>query len=131
MGSGLKEPRVGYMDKAQPDLVESYKLDTEFFPEHVIHTKYAEKANRRNMKVKEDWSNCGELGRGGSGVVYKQTQKSTGNYRAVKTIDKRLPLNREYSRELLIMAKLKKVCVLTLEEFCPSLLPLGDFPAQV
>lgn len=111
------------MDKTQPELVEWHKLDTEFVQEHVIHTKHAEKGNRRNMKVKEDWINCEELGRGGSGVVHKQTQKTTGNYRAVKTIDKRLPLNLKYSRELLIMAKLKKVCVLTLEEFAPACYP--------
>ncbi|PUU79037.1 kinase-like domain-containing protein [Tuber borchii] len=92
------------MDKAQSDLVVWYKLETEFFQDHVTHTKYSRKAKNRNEKVKEDWSNCGELGRGGFGVVHKQIEKNTGRYRAIKTIDKRL----DYSRELLVMAILAK-----------------------
>jgi len=63
--------------------------------------------------VKEDWRNCGELGRGGFGVVHKQVQETTSNYRAVKTIDKRLHSKIHYSREVLVMAILAKVCVLT------------------
>jgi len=104
------------MDKSQSDLVKGYKLQTEFFQDHVRHTRYVGKAENRNRKVKEDWSNCGELGRGGFGVVYKQIQKATGNYRAVKTIDKSLASTLDCSRELLVMAKLAKVCVLTLGE---------------
>ena len=65
--------------------------------------------------MKEDWSNCGELGKGGFGVVHKQIQKATGRYRAVKMIDKRPPLRLDYSRESLVMAILAKVCVFTLE----------------
>jgi len=114
------------MDKTQSDLVRGYKLETKFFHDHVRHTRYVEKAENRNRKVKEDWSNCGELGRGGFGVVYKQIEKATGRYRAVKAIDKRGPLRLDYSRELLMMAKLAKVCVLTLEGIFPSSLPLRD-----
>ena len=113
------------MDKAQSDLVEWYKLETEFFQDHVIHTKYLGKAKNRNEKVKEDWSNCGKLGRGGFGIVNKQIQKNTGHCRAVKTIDKRLPHKLDYSRELLVMAILAKVCALALEGISPSLTPLG------
>ena len=113
------------MDAAQSDLVEWYKLETEFFPDHVRHTKYVEE-NNSYKKVNEDWSNCEELGTGGFGVVYKQVQKTTGRYRAVKTIDKRrLPPNLDYSRELLVMAILAKVCVLVPEELCPSLLSVS------
>lgn len=101
------------MDKSQSDLVKGYKLQTEFFHDHVRHTRYVEKAENRNRKVKEDWSNCGELGRGGFGVVYKQIQKATGHYRAVKAIDKRRASMLDCSRELLVMAKLAKVCILT------------------
>ena len=54
------------MDGAQSDLVLWYKLETVFFRDHVRHTRYAGKARNRNEKVKEDWSNCDELGRGGS-----------------------------------------------------------------
>jgi len=96
------------MDTAQSDLVEWYKLETEFFQDHVRHTKYVEENNSYKM-VKEDWSNCGELGEGGFGVVYKQVQGTTGRYRAVKTIDKRrLPPKLDYFRELLIMGILAK-----------------------
>jgi len=104
------------MDKTQSDLVVWYKLETEFFQHHVRHTKYIAKAKSRNEEVKEDWRNCGELGRGGFGVVHKQVQETTGHYRAVKTIDKRLHPKIHYSRELLVMAILAKVCVLTSEE---------------
>ena len=100
------------MDKAQPDLIVWYKLETEFFQDRVRHTKYLGKAKNRNSKVKEDWSNCEELGRGGFGVVHKQIEKTTGHYRAVKMIDKRLSIALDYSRELLVMAILAKVCVL-------------------
>jgi len=100
------------MDKGQSDLVERYKLEAEFYQDRVRHTRYVEKAQNRNEKVKEDWSNCGELGEGGFGVVHKQIEKSTGRLRAVKTIDKRQPGMLHYSRELLVMAILAKVCVL-------------------
>ena len=114
------------MDTAQSDLVEWYKLETEFFQDHVRHTRYVEKGENRYVKKREDWSNCGELGKGGFGVVYKQVQRTTGRYRAVKTIDKRrLPPNLDYSRELLVMAILAKVCVLVPEELCPSLLSVS------
>ena len=76
-----------------------------------------EKVKDRNMKIREDWSNCGELGKGGFGVAHKQIQKTTGNCRAVKTIDKRMSPRLDYSRELLVMAILAKVCLLTPEGF--------------
>ena len=56
---------------------------------------------------------------GGSGVVHKQTQKTTGHYRAVKTIDKRLLHKLDYSGELLVMAILAKVGVRTHEGIFP------------
>ena len=68
-----------------------------------------EKAKNRNEKVEEDWRNCEELGKGGFGVVHRQIRRVTGHYRAVKTIDKRLPAKLDYSRELLVMAILAKV----------------------
>jgi len=101
------------MDKTQSDLIVWYKLETEFFQDHIRHTRDIAKAKSRNDEVKEDWRNCGELGRGGFGVVHKQIQETTGRYRAVKTIDKRLHPKIHYSRELLVMAILAKVRVLT------------------
>jgi len=108
------------MDETQSDLIVWYKLETEFLPDHIRHTRYITKAKSRNDKVKENWSNCGELGRGGFGIVHKQIQETTGCYRAVKTIDKRLHSKIQYSRELLVMAILAKVCTLTPEEFTPA-----------
>lgn len=112
MGSGFEELQTRKMDEAQYDSTPPPKLETELFQDHVRNTGYVEKAKNKNETMKEEWSNCGELGRGGYGVVYKQIQKSTGHYRAVKTIDKRLAFPLDYSREHLVMAKLVKVCVL-------------------
>ena len=112
------------MDMVQPDLVEWYKLETEFFHDHVRHTKYVGEAKNRDEKIEENWINCGELGRGGFGVVHKQIEKTTGHYRALKTIDKRPPFRLDYSRELLVMAILAKVCFLTPERIAPCLSPL-------
>jgi len=115
------------MDNAQSDLVEWYKLETEFFPDHVRHTRYLGEARNRDKKEKEDWSNCGELGSGGFGVVHKQIRKTTGRYRAVKTIDKRPPLRLDYSRELLVMAILAKVGVPFRRGFTPTYYPCRTF----
>ena len=115
------------MDNTQSDLIEWYKLETEFFQDHVRHTRYLGEAKNRNKKVEEDWRNCGELGKGGFGVVHKQVQEITGRYRAVKTIDKRPPLRLDYSRELLVMAILAKVGVLIPEVFGHRVLSHGSF----
>jgi len=115
------------MDNIQSDLIVWYKLETEFFQDRVRHTKYLGKTKNRNEKVKEDWSNCGKLGRGGFGVVQKQPEKTTGNYRAVKMIDKRPSITLDYSRELLVMAILAKVCVLTPKRIFLRLPPLRRF----
>ena len=115
------------MDEAQSDLIVWYKLETEFFQDHVGHTRYVGKAKNRDVKVKEDWSDCGELGKGGFGIVHKQIEKTTGLYRAVKTIDKRQSHKLDYSRELLVMAILAKVGVLTREGRFLSFPPLEFF----
>jgi len=103
------------MKNLQSDLVEWYKLGKEFFQDHVRHMRCVAQSKSRNQKVEEDWTNCGELGRGGFGVVHKQIQETTGHYRAVKTIDKRLHSKIHYSSEVLVMAILAKVCVVTPE----------------
>jgi len=116
------------MNTAQSDLVEWCKLETEFFQDHVRHTRYVEKGGNRYKKVNEDWSNCGELGTGGFGVVNKQVRGTTAHYRAVTTIDKRrLPPNLDYYRELVIMAILAKVCVIVPAGYYPSLSHVLDF----
>jgi len=110
------------MDEAQSVSTPRPRLETKCFRDQVKHTRdveYVEKANDRNEMVKEEWRNCGELGRGGFGVVYKQIQQATGRYRAVKEIDKKPGSPLDYSREHRVMAKLAKVCDVT-----PSLLSL-------
>ena len=82
------------------------------------------KRGNRNEEVKGGWINCGELGRGGFGVVHKQIQKDAGHYRAVKMIDRAQSSTLNCFRELLVIAKLSKVCVLTIEGISLSLLPL-------
>ncbi|KAG0640817.1 kinase-like domain-containing protein [Tuber brumale] len=95
------------------DLVEWYRIETEYFKDHIRHTRNVGKARSRNEEVKEVWHNCEELGRGGFSVVHKQIQRTTGLCRAVKTIDKtQIPSDFVYTRELLMMAILAKVCVL-------------------
>jgi len=115
------------MDNVQSDLIEWYKLETEFFQDHVRHTRYLGEPKNRKKRVKEVWRNCGELGKGGFGVVHKQMEKTTGHCRAVKTIDKRPPLRLAYSRELLVMAILAKVGALIPEVFGHRVLPLRVF----
>ena len=77
------------MNVVQSGLVEWHNLETEFFQDHVGHTRYVEKEENRYKRVKEDWRNCGELGTGGFGAVYKQVRGTIGLYRAAETIDKR------------------------------------------
>jgi len=117
---GLAGLKSGGEHRVQSDLVERYRLDTELFQDHVRHTRYLGEGENGNKEIEEYWSNCGELGKGGFSVVYKQIQKTTGQYRAIKAIDKGPPLGPDYSRELLVMAKLAKVCVLAPEEICSA-----------
>ena len=112
------------MDKIQSDLISRHKLETEFFQGHIKHTRYVEKAKNKDGKVKEEWSDCGDLGSGGFGAVCMQIQRATGNYRAVKMIHKGQASALDCSREVLVMAKLAKVCVPTLKGIGPNLLPL-------
>ena len=64
----------------------------------------------KDLTKKKKWRNCGELGKGGSGVVHKQIEVTTGRYRAVKTIDKKKAP--DYSRELHVMTILEEVCLI-------------------
>jgi len=114
------------MEEARSDMIVSRKLETKFYRDHVRHTRYVREARDRYKKEVEDWRNCGGLGKGGSGIVHQQIQETTGRYRAVKTIDKSQDPKLDYSRELLAMTILEKVCVLTPEGTCPSLFPLRD-----
>jgi len=119
------------MDKTQSELISRDKLETEFLQGCIKHTRYVEKEKNKDAKVKEEWSDCGQLGSGGFGVVYKQIQRATGNYRAVKTIHKKQAYTLDSSREVLVMGKLAKVRVLTLEGICPNLMKGWDNPLPI
>lgn len=119
MGSRFKRVQIQEKRKAQSDLIARHKLETEFYPDYVRHRNYPREAKNKHEKVEEEWSNCCELGRGGFGVVHMQVEKTTGHYRAIKTIQKRLPLKLDYSRELIVMAILAKVCCLARKKFTP------------
>lgn len=115
-----KGSKSGERGKTQSDLIAQHKLETEFFLDYVRHINWLREAKNKYETVEEEeWRNCGELGRGGFGVVNRQMEKTTGRFRAVKTIHKRLPLKLDYSRELLAMAILAKVCGLAPKEFTP------------
>ena len=58
-------------------LVELYKPETEFFQDHVRHTRTVESARGGYKRVKEDWRNSEELGTGSFGIVYKQVEGVT------------------------------------------------------
>ena len=111
------------MDEARSDLIVSRKLETKFFRDHVRHTRYVREAKGGYKKEVDDWRNCGELGKGGSGIVHKQIEVTTGRYRAVKTIDKKKAP--DYSRELHVMTILEEVCLIP-ERIHPILFPLWD-----
>ena len=116
------------MNTTQSDLVEWYKLETEFFQDHARHTKYVEKEKNRYVRKKDNWSNYEELGAGALSVIYKQVRGTTGRYPAVKMIGKRrLPPNFDYSRELLVGALLAKVCLLDPKGFAPVYYPSKIF----
>ena len=113
------------MDRGKSDLISRYKLETEFLRGGVRHTGCVGGAKDKGGKVKEEWGDCGELGSGGFGVVYKQIQRATGNHRAVKAIPKRQVSTLDCAREVLVMAKLAKVRILTLKGISPRLLRLS------
>lgn len=117
------------MEKTQSDLIPDVNSKTNSF-RIMSDTRQIAKTKSGNKEVREDWRNRGESGRGGFGVVYKQTQETTGHYRAVKAIDKRMHSKIHYSRVLFVMAILANVCVLTSKgnySAC-SLPPYGTLP---
>ena len=109
------------MDTPGSDLVEWYKLEAKIFKGGVRHKTYVKEGNNGHRMVEEDWDDCGELGHGAFGEVYKQVSRTTGNHRAIKrVVKKRLRSSLNYSRELLIMGILAKVCVLVSRRVFPQ-----------
>ena len=99
------------MDPAT-DLVEHFKLDVVFLPDHTRHTFYHSdgRQNRRKVKVVKEWRKQHKLGEGGGGTVWLE-KDGKGDERAVKQISKAFCLRNQidYKKEITAMAKLTKV----------------------
>ena len=93
------------------DLVEHFKLETDFLPDVTEHTTY--KSDRdlgvRRVKVTKRWARKKDLGEGAFGIVWLETEDD-GSERAVKEISKRMCSRNsiDYNKELAAMAKLSK-----------------------
>lgn len=73
-------------------------------------TNFLRETKDKHEEVEEEWGNCEEQERGGFGAVHRQMEKTTGCYRGVKTIHKRMPLKLDYYRKLFVIGILVKVC---------------------
>lgn len=95
------------MDSARiSDLVEDFKLETEFHPEHTIEITQHERGPRL-VKVKTKWTQE-HLGYGTFSEVWLEKNES-GATRAVKCVSKTACANLNFHKELIAMAKLRKV----------------------
>lgn len=67
-----------------------YKLQTEFYPNTVVHTTHKSDLNRglRKRLFKATWRRHNELGSGAFGVVWSEVNTATKDWRAVKIISK-------------------------------------------
>lgn len=104
---------------AEPGLLESYKLATKFYKNHVSHTTFPNDTSghggpRKRPKQEIKWDNDCEIGKGSFGHVRLQKRRAPTNngetVRAVKVIDKRAMRRHkiDYTRELEAMAALDR-----------------------
>ena len=91
-------------------VVDSHKLDTKFFSDHVQHTTVHSDASRsrRRVTVVKNWYRGREVGRGTFGMVFLE-ESERGEQRAVRRIAKDSRIIIDYKRELMAMAILAKV----------------------
>lgn len=96
------------------DLIDHFKLDTEFFPDYVQHVSLKSDASRlqRKIRVVQRWRRQEVLGHGTFGIVWLE-KENDGETRAVKEVSKITAerANIDYTRELAALAKLSKVCL--------------------
>jgi hypothetical protein len=97
------------------DLIDHFKLDAQYFSDHILHTEYVSDPARglRKAKVEKRWYRQGNIGHGGFGAVWLEVQRegeSIKAHRAVKEIHKgrMKAVNIDYRTELLALAKLSK-----------------------
>lgn len=100
----------------QPELLESYKLETKFYKNHVSHVTFSTDlggTTRKRLRQEVKWDNEREIGKGSFGHVRLQQRRSPCNdnevtVRAVKVIDKQAMRRHKivYRREIEAMAAL-------------------------
>lgn len=97
---------------SQSDLLEHFRLETEFQPDHVVHFTYppGPTGGWRKEKIAQKWVTGGRLGSGGFGSVHRQDLEGGREpaVRAVKEIAKRQLQGVNYVHEVLALAKLSK-----------------------
>ncbi len=90
------------------DLVDHFKLETEFRPDYtleIVRTLHHDRG-RRMVRAEKKWTKQRDLGHGSFGEVWLDQQAAT---RAVKSVKKNRDTGVDYHKELLAMAKLSKV----------------------
>jgi hypothetical protein len=96
------------------DLIDHFKLDTEFFPDYVQHVFLKSDASllQRRVRVTQRWRRQDVLGHGALGIVWLE-KENDGGTRAVKEVSKNIAerASIDYRRELATLAKLSKVCL--------------------
>lgn len=96
------------------DLVDHFKLETAFLPEHTLHTYYKSDSldGRRKVKIVKRWRKTRIVGEGNFGSVWLELEED-GSERAVKAISRRLCSHNiiDYRKEVAAMARLSKVTV--------------------
>lgn len=91
---------------ASTDITQHYQLITTYGTDYVQHPGALGSGTYGIRR----WRDTYELGRGGFGVVKAQTEITSQDVRAVKTIMKReIPAGLDWKREILAMATLAKV----------------------
>jgi len=91
------------------DLIDHYKLETEFDSNYTKHFTYqTNSTNRRHrQRIEKTWFRDRKIGEGGFSQVWLEKEQDGKELRAVKVLKKSIPL--DYNRELLAMARLSKV----------------------
>ena len=97
------------------DLIDHYKLNTNFHADCTQHIRHvSDRARgRRKVEISEKWYRVRKLGEGGFGVVWLEVERVHEDQpeRAIKEIPKKkAAVNKvDYKKELLALAKLSKV----------------------
>ena len=94
------------------DLIDYFQSHVRFTSSYTEHPHRVTDVSRgiRNAIHVQQWSRQKELGRGGFGIVYLESEKS-GRLRAVKQVPKKTgpTMTMDYLREILAMARCSKV----------------------